>query len=64
MPVMNTVSIDSGTDAQNAAVRAEMEQAIGSFDDPLAILIAEEEGGEFDDELACRMLQARHQLNR
>ena len=62
MTVLYAISIDSGTDAQNAAIRAEMEQALGSFDDPLAILIAEEEGGEFDDDLACRMLQARHQL--
>lgn len=62
MTVLYAISIDSGTDAQNAAIRAEMEQALGSFDDPLAILIAEEEGGEFDDELACRILQARHQL--
>jgi len=45
MTVLYAITIDSGTDAQNAAVRAEMEQALGSFDDPLAILIAEEEEG-------------------
>ena len=63
MPVMNTVSIDSGTDAQNAAVKAEMERAIGSFDDPLAILIAEEDRQGIDDNPSV-LSQPRHQQNR
>lgn len=41
--VFYTVSIDSGTPEQVASVRAEMEQALGLHDDPLIILIAEEE---------------------
>ncbi len=55
--IMHTVTIDSGTPAQNAAVTAEMERALGYGDSPLDILIAEEDG-EFDIELACRWLNA------
>jgi hypothetical protein len=41
--LIRTVSIDSGTPAQNAAVRAEMEQSLGTYADPLVILIEREE---------------------
>jgi hypothetical protein len=41
--LIRTVSIDSGTPEQIAGVRAEMEQTLGCQDDPLTILIAEEE---------------------
>lgn len=44
--LIRTVSIDTGTFAQIAAVRNEMERALGHQDDPLIILIREEE--EFD----------------
>lgn len=54
-----TVSIDSGTPEQVAAVRAEMERVLGIQEDPLTILIAEEEG-EFDSGLACAYLVAIH----
>jgi len=45
--LIHTVSIDSGTPEQNAAVRAEMEQTLGCHDDPLDILIAAEENDPF-----------------
>ena len=60
MTVLYAISIDSGTPEQNAAIRNEMEQALGCQDDPMMILIAEEEG-EFDTELATRMLKSVHQ---
>jgi hypothetical protein len=53
--ILFTVSIHSGTPAQNARIQREMEQTLGFADDPLDILLAEEQG-EFDDELACRYL--------
>ena len=40
---MYTVSLDSGTPAQIAAVKAEMERTLGYANDPLVILIAIEE---------------------
>lgn len=39
----NTVSIHSGTQAQNAAVCNEMEQSLGYQEDPLSILISLEQ---------------------
>ena len=59
--VLYALSIDSGSDAQNARIRVEMEQALGYQSDPLELLIAEEEG-KFDNELACRYLNATHTL--
>ena len=50
--IMYTVSIDTGKPAQLAAIRNEMEQALGYQDDPLIILIREEE--EFDLIVICR----------
>ena len=41
--LIHTVSIDTGTLAQIAAVCNEMERALGYQDDPLIILIREEE---------------------
>ena len=41
--LIHTVSIDTGTPAQIATVRIEMEQALGYQDDPLIILLREEE---------------------
>lgn len=41
--IIYTVSLDSGTPEQVAAVRAEAERSIGLADDPLIILIRLEE---------------------
>lgn len=45
--LIHTVSIDSGTPEQIAAVRAEMERSLGVQDDPLIILIFLEEYDPF-----------------
>ena len=46
---MYTVSIDSGTPEQCAAVRSELEQTLGRASDPLDILIALEGDGDEQD---------------
>ncbi len=54
----NTVSINSGTPAQNAAVTREMEESLGIQEDPLSILISLEEdpdrhiAGWFTDDIS------------
>lgn len=57
---MFTLSLDSqGSEAGLAKLRQEVEETLGLANDPLEILIAEEEG-EFDDALALRVLAHRH----
>lgn len=53
------LSLDSGTDAQCAALWNEVERKLGFSGDPLDILIAEEE--QFDNELAVAYLNGLHQ---
>ena len=54
------LSLDSGTDAQCAALWNEVERVLGHTEDPLDILIAEEE--EFDVNLAITYLNGLHRL--
>ena len=53
MPIMYALSIDSGSDAQNARLRNEVEQTLGCDTDPLELLIAAEEGDERAIVLVC-----------
>lgn len=55
------LSLNSGTDAQCAALWNEVERQLGTADDPLEILIDEEEGvSEFDPEWANTILVATY----
>ena len=57
---MFTLSLDSQASAAGLArLRQEVEEALGLANDPLEILIAEEEG-QFDDVLALAVLNTRH----
>ena len=57
---MIKLSLDSGTDAQCAMLRNEVDALSGAYDlDPLAILIAEEDQ-EFDVDTAIRVINLRH----
>lgn len=57
------LSLDSGTDAQVAALRNEVDLELGGADlDPLEILIAAEE--YFDDQLAETLLSSSHRMAR
>lgn len=56
------ISIDSGSEAQLARVRIEMELACGCSPDPLEILIEEEEA--FDYQLAEVLLSSMHRQAR
>lgn len=53
------LSLNSGTDAQCAALWNEVERTLGFSNDPLDELIAEEEG-EFELDLAVTYLNALH----
>ena len=57
---MYTVSLDSSSPAQCARLWQEVETTLGCSDDPLDILIAEEENG-FDGD--CISLNLNHHLN-
>lgn len=60
---MYTVSLDSSSAAQCARLWQEVEQTLGCSDDPMDILIAEEDGvREFDDDLALRQLNHHHNI--
>ena len=56
------LSLDSGTDAQCAALWNEVERTLGFSGDPLEELIAEEEGDPdfFDIDLAVTLLNGIH----
>lgn len=53
------LSLDSGTDAQVAALRNEVERVLGWASDPLEELLRDEEG-EFDNDFAVTYLNALH----